>query len=621
LFDFSVNFSAIDNISSKINTINKKIDGVAKKAKDASKKLSITGKVKLNTRNAFQKLKSLEDKITGLAKKSIVIGGVGLAGVAGAVNSAKDYQLAFRDVKKAVDGTDEQLSALRTKMKNFKGASFEELSSITAEAGKMGFAADKVFEFTDSVVKGAKALDFDAELAVGQVGKILSMTNQMNDAVNAGRDIMNKVVNLENNLAGVKGGSVVDIWKRNADLYSQLNFDNKSMGAMSAFLDQTSVSAELGASGFKMMMNAFKKSEAKFGFVKKIKTGGLQGLKDVMQEISKMSDVDKIKKFGTGAMELINKLSNADNIKKLDFAYKISVNSAGAVDKEWAVFRATFDQRLKDMTKNIANTADSVGVLFLPVLTDISNIFGTLADKVGIFTKENPKLAKVIAYTTAILSGLAVVAGTVALAMFAISLPVLLWSAAIGVVVGALTALYIYWQDIVSIASELWNSISVPEWVTTGLKLLSESLNWIYDKVSLVLSKTTEWFSSFSFVKGAIKLINMLISPIQRVIDMISNLLSKLDIINNVKSKLSGIGESISGAFDSVVEFVSGDDNGHEKDKKNTLGLGETNINRNKSMQSVDIMVRAEPGTQAVAHHKENGNIKKLRTNRNGTEK
>jgi hypothetical protein len=46
---------------------------------------------------------------------------------------------------------------------------------------------------------------FDAVVAVEQVGKILSMTNQMGTAVESSLDIMNKVANLENNLAGVKG--------------------------------------------------------------------------------------------------------------------------------------------------------------------------------------------------------------------------------------------------------------------------------------------------------------------------------------------------------------------------------------------------------------------------------
>jgi TP901 family phage tail tape measure protein len=165
----------------------------------------------------------------------------------------------------------------------------------------MGFNAKNVQAFTDSIIKGAKALDFDAVVAVEQVGKILSMTNQMGTAVESSLDIMNKVANLENNLAGVKADGVIDVWQRSADIFAQLNFDNDQMGAMSAFLEQTSVSSELGASGFKSMISKFKELDGELGFFTKIKTGGIQGVKDVMAEIAKMSP-SQLKGFGTEAL-------------------------------------------------------------------------------------------------------------------------------------------------------------------------------------------------------------------------------------------------------------------------------------------------------------------------------
>jgi len=260
MFDFSLRFNAIDRVSSRVRNINSEINRLRSTTERANQRINTMARqsfsrmetlarrsrdnlasmfsrmdfrasISLSTAQARQRLNSLNTRMRSTLN-SISMSGRQLAGsfipasvamlasVGIPLDAARKYELAFKDVKKAVAGTPEELAKLRTQMLEFRGASFEELAAVTAEAGKMGFNAKNVNAFTESIIKGAKALDFDAVTAVEQVGKILSMTNQMGTAVESSRDIMDKVANLENNLAGVKAAGIIDVWKRSADVFS-----------------------------------------------------------------------------------------------------------------------------------------------------------------------------------------------------------------------------------------------------------------------------------------------------------------------------------------------------------------------------------------------------------------
>jgi len=464
------------------------------------------------------------------------------ASIAIPLNAARKYELAFKDVKKAVAGTPEELAKLRTQMLDFRGASFEELAAVTAEAGKMGFNAKNVNAFTDSVIKGAKALDFDAVTAVEQVGKILSMTNQMGTAVESSRDIMDKVANLENNLAGVKAGGIIDVWKRSADVFSQLNLDNNQMGAMAAFLEQTSVSSELGASGFKIMINKFKELDGQLGFFTRIKSKGLEGLKDVMSEINKMSP-DQLKGFGSEALTLINKLQNGDNMKKLEFALGVSKNSMGAVDKEWNLYRATFDEKMRDSLRGITDLAESVGKPMMtmvgsflakvtPVITKIKKwvdgnkaLVRTLLKitfTIGAFLLIVGSLALVFGVTAAALSALSplllvitgrfgLLAGVTWLVNSAMLANPMTWMV-IGVIalISAIGALIYYWSDFATWVGVLWDKFM------------------LFTGIGQLFASVSDYIMSF-------------VKPITDVLDLVDLLIGKLDIFQGVKNLVSSI--------------------------------------------------------------------------------
>ena len=619
MFDFSLKFNAVDRVSSHVRRMNGQIDRLRSTADRANTRLgalftrsNFRASITLNTARARQRLNELNARIRTtlgsisasgrqLAGSFIPASIAMLASVGIPLDAARKYELAFKDVKKAISGTPEELANLRSQMLSFRGASFEELSAVTAEAGKMGFNAKNVQAFTDSIIKGAKALDFDAVVAVEQVGKILSMTNQMGTAVESSLDIMNKVANLENNLAGVKADGVIDVWQRSADIFAQLNFDNDQMGAMSAFLEQTSVSSELGASGFKSMISKFKELDGELGFFTKIKTGGIQGVKDVMAEIAKMSP-SQLKGFGTEALTLINKLQNGDNMKKLELAFGVSKDSIGAVDKEWAMFRATFDERMKDSSRGVMDLASSVGKPMMDIVSNFLTTIDPILSKLKKWVEGNKELVKTILKVTFGVGAFLFVAGVLALVVGVTSAALAALSPLLLVITGRF--------GLLSAASWLVNTALLANpvvWVVIGVIALIAAIGtliYYLDDVSAWLWSLWDRFMMFSGLGELLSPVGDffigLAAPIIEIIGLVDQFMQKLDVFEGVKSAVSGFTGSVS----SMIGL--GDDSQIKVD----------NVNKNHSIIDVNIVAPDGVTTESTAHSSTGGVT--LRTIDNG---
>ena len=619
MFDFSLQFNAVDRVTAHVRRINSQINRLRTTADRANDRLgtlftraNFRASITLNTARARQRLNELNARIRA-TMNSISMSGRQLAGsfipasvamlasVGIPLDAARKYEVAFKDVKKSISGTPEELAKLRAQMMAFRGASFEELAAVTAEAGKMGFNAKNVQAFTDSVIKGSKALDFDAVVAVEQVGKILSMTNQMGTAVESSLDVMNKVASLENNLAGVKATGIIDVWTRSADIFSQLNFDNDQMGAMSAFLEQTSVSSELGASGFKSMITKFKELDGELGFFTRIKTDGIQGVKDVMAEIAKMSPA-QLKGFGTEALTLINKLQNGDNMKKLELALGFSKDSVGAVDKEWAMYRATFDERMKDSTRGVMDLAASVGKPMMAMVSSILTALDPIISKVKNWIEGNKSLVKTVLKITFAIGAFLFVTGALALIM--------------GVTASALSAL----SPLLLLVTGRFGLMSAASWLVNA-SLLANPIMWVvlgvmalvavlgtliyyWEEVSTWLGVVWDNFLAFTGLGDLLlpigEYFRSFVEPIMTAIDLVDQFVQRLD----VAAGISGIVSDVSGAVSSWFGA----------DSESQLKVD--NINKSHSIIDVNIVSPEGMTTESTAQSTTGGVT--LRTIDNG---
>ena len=462
MFNYSVKFSAIDNVSRSIRTINRKLRKLSDQTRHATGSIrsdfnhvnTSIGRMATTTRTASTQMNASLGKVNqGLKRvkhqadrtgrsiagirganvaqhstgrlsggslgasgsKALLFGGLSSFALYQPLKVAGEYETAFKDVKKAVEGTPEQFAKMRKEMMAFQGASFSDISKVASEAGKMGLSATNVMGFTSTIIKGATALDFGATSAVNSIGKIMTMTNQMDAPNVAASAIMNRVAHLENSMPGVKAGGVLDIWGRSSNMYSQLGFNNNQMAGMSAFLEQNSVSSELGASSFLTMMNKFKATNGEFGFFSRIKNKGLEGLADVMGEIAELSGSEQQKIFGSDAMKLIGKMLNKQTFAKLGNATNLAGNSTGAVDKEWGIFRNTYEQRTKDLSKTVRVLLASIGDPMRKMAIDTINFISPTLKLITTWVQDNKRLVGIILKVIGVITALIVAFGAIAI--------------------------------------------------------------------------------------------------------------------------------------------------------------------------------------------------------------
>jgi TP901 family phage tail tape measure protein len=627
MFDFSLKFRAIDNVSRVLKKINERVDNLKRKTRDPIN-------IKLRTSQALANIKKIKKKMSELNESGINQARGGIAKVAGGlafmasalkpVDVARQYELAFKDVKKAVLGTDEQLATLRQNMKKFKGASFEELSVIAAEAGKAGLGAEKVMGFSTMIAQTAKALDFGAVEAVGQMGKILTLTNQMKNAVSATNEISDMVTHLENRMSNTKAKDMLNIWSRNADFYSQLNFDNKSMAGMSAFIAQNFAQVERGATAFQMMLNRFRKKESQFGFMKIIKTKGIDGIKEVMSIIDKMTPEKRIKTFGAEAMKMIDKLLIKANMAKLDNSVSlVSGGQVGARLKEWEIFRATFDEKLNDFKKKTANTMDTIGTPMKKVVAGMMDTVTPYLDRLSAWTEKNKALSTTIAKAVMWLGGFLVVMGAVAIimgitkmALSALSPMIVLLTGEYGLLAGA-TAI---WNAVLAVNPVTWIILGIVALIATIALLIynwEEVVIWLkqawfnFKNLLMPIYELVAGFGQFigtselmqNAIDGVIAGFKLLTAPIRVALDLLDKFLSKFEIYNKIKNQAGMIGESIGVGIDTAWDNA-----------KSFVGIGDLNTS---SRTTIDVNVTAKQGAVAEVAKKGNQGIN-LRNVANG---
>lgn len=339
------------------------------------------------------RMRGMKERVGGMmASMTMGMRTFGIA-VAGAlaiglpVRYAARFQFAFKDIRKSVSGTEEELLALREQMKKFGAVGFEELAKVYTAVGKMGIEAPKVHDVGSSIIKISKALDISGESAVESVGRILVATNNMKRAGEATADIGDLLTHLENKLPNVAVGKMFDIWGYIAQEYKTAGMSMEQSAGMTSFIAQNFKMASSGAEAFRMMINRFLESDINenFGFIDIIRKRGTKGWVDVMSRISEMTESERIEVFGSGAMKFISKMMDPEAIKMFLAGTTESTlkNARGAVNKEWGVYTSTFTAKYEEFTNRIANMMDSIGGPMRDMLSGALDWINPKLEKMG----------------------------------------------------------------------------------------------------------------------------------------------------------------------------------------------------------------------------------------------
>lgn len=191
---------------------------------------------------------------SGFSVLGASIGAVGVS-LATASNIARSFEDAFTAVSKTVDGTPEQINALRREliaMTKEIPVTFEELSSIASVGGSLGIPIEQMGKFTNTVAKLSVAVDgLSGEQAATMLAKIGTVTGEGTANIDK---MGSTLVALGNNFAATEG-EILDFTNRIAASGTTLGVGSAELMAVSTAFTSLGLSAERGATAFSGSVN------------------------------------------------------------------------------------------------------------------------------------------------------------------------------------------------------------------------------------------------------------------------------------------------------------------------------------------------------------------------------
>lgn len=211
-------------------------------------------------------------KLGGIAAKgmaavgaSIVAAGATVAGLgAAAIRVGIEFESAFAGVKKTVDASDEQLSALHD---GLIGLSKEipmtaaGLSAIAESAGQLGIDVDNIEEFTATMAGLSVATNLAAEEAAASFARFANIVGMSQEDFDK---LGSVVVALGNNLATTEA-EITAMAMRIAGAGSQVGLTEAQIMAFSGALSSVGIEAEAGGTAFSTLISKMSLAVAQGG--------------------------------------------------------------------------------------------------------------------------------------------------------------------------------------------------------------------------------------------------------------------------------------------------------------------------------------------------------------------
>ena len=278
---------------------------------------------------------------------------------------------------------------------------------ISASVQKFKTTGSDIAQGIATLGKSATALEVSLAEQMAVLGVSKESFNSMSEASTSYRAFLDNVSKANKKM----GGSFIDTatgkMKPFVEILQQIKDGTKDMG-----------SAELK----KFLMDSF---------------GSVEAVKIIQNNLD---NIDKIKR---STQELTNVQSEG---------LKLTKEMAGSIQQ---------GREFELLSQQIHNASASIGKLFVPIVLKLASTIGSMAKGIQNFSAQHPRLAKVIALTVGALTGLALSLGFVSFAMWAVSAPLLAFIGVIGLVIGAIAGIYVYFDDIKAYFSGFvadWNS-------------------------------------------------------------------------------------------------------------------------------------------------------------------
>jgi len=346
------------------------------------------------------------------------------------VESANTIDTAYRDMRKTVQGTEEQFESLKQAAISFSqvhAVSSDTLLEMEALGGQLGVSTDALNEFGEVASNLDIATDIDAETIALQLGQISNVMSDLDETTfdNFG----DAIVRLGNNMAAQES-SIMNVAQRMSSVANVASMSTPDLLALSAAIASTGQRSESAATAISNTMTGIASAVAAGGknlkafaeiadmsadgFASAWMTDPMTALKAFVNGLESLSDTNvgaiaALEEMGISSIRQETALLGlASTVDVLDDALKMSNDAFNGVSDQWgqagdAAIEAQrksegFSGSMQIMQNNLSNLAETMGdALILPIqvasvalkgLTDLFNfipdpIKGTAAAIVG----------------------------------------------------------------------------------------------------------------------------------------------------------------------------------------------------------------------------------------------
>lgn len=484
----------------------------------------------------------IAEKSGNIAKKfaPATVAAVGFGTAAG--KAAIEFESAFAGVEKTVDGTEEQLAALRQGILDMAEeipASTTEIAAVAEAAGQLSIPTDDILDFTRVMIDMGVATNLSAEEAATAIARIANITGMGGEDYSR---FASAVVALGNAHATTER-EIVEMANRLASAGTIAGLSEADILALSTAMSSVGIEAEAGGTAMTQTLTAISKAIANGGdklekfakvsgmssneFVKAWSEDPITVISAFIGGLGKMNEngedtillLDDLDLAGIRQSNMLKSLALAHDT--LDSAIKTSHSAweeNTALSEEASKRYQTLASQLQILKNKLYNLAEAFGEILLPI---ISEIVGGLQNAINWFSNLDSSTKKTILVVGGLIAAIAPIAGIISGIAGAISFIT-------GTVIPALiTAMnFIIANPIVLLIAAI---VGLVAWIATSGDEIQAILQHVDDFLQGVF--TTDWSESFGILG---------------------------EILNFFFATVKSVWDSIKAVFDGIIDFIRG---------------------------------------------------------------
>lgn len=346
-----------------------------------------------------------------------------------AVDASNKMETAFTGITKTVEGTDEELLAIKEEMKSLSTViplTAVELSKIAEIAGQLGIATGDVSSFTKTVAALTVSTNLSADQAATQLARFAKITGMSASEY----DNLGAVIVALGNDSAATESEIVDMAMNIAAAGKQVGMTQPQIMAYAAALTSAGMDSQAGGSAISKTLVEMSLASQKGGDELQ-KFADIAGMSsEAFASLFKTSSSDALNSFITGlasgsesAIKALDDMGITE-IRQRDAILRLanasgtltdSINTAStayventALTEEAAKFYDTTESKIQ-LLKNSTNLlAITIGDQFNPAVRDGVDTLTDWTESIDEFLKENPWAIQAVVALTATMGAAAV---------------------------------------------------------------------------------------------------------------------------------------------------------------------------------------------------------------------